>query len=134
MMEQTQQDISLRVPGEMAYALVIRTALGGVAILKDLSVDQMDDLRTAADEACDCLLHQGREVAQLTLTVTDGGERLTVSIEADFTRTNGVDEAECREETEISSWMRILLRIFRSHIRQQYLRELMTESIIISSL
>ena len=76
-------EISLRVPGERAYALVIRTMLGGVAILKDLDMDAMDDLRTAADEACDSLLNQGAPVRSLELTVRDGGEALTVSLEAD---------------------------------------------------
>lgn len=99
MMEQTQQNISLRVPGEMAYALVIRTALGGVAILKDLNVDQMDDLRTAADEACDCLLHQGRPVTAINVHVTDKGEKLTVSLEAEF---SGCKEGDCADQTAIS--------------------------------
>lgn len=99
MMEQTQQDISLRVPGEMAYALVIRTALGGVAILKDLSVDQMDDLRTAADEACDCLLHQGRPVTAIQVHVSDKGEKLTVSLEAEF---SGCKAGDCADQTAIS--------------------------------
>ena len=99
MMEQTRQDISLRVPGEMAYALVIRTSLGGVAILKYLSVDQMDDLRTAADEACDCLLHQGRPVTAINVHVTDKGEKLTVSLEAEF---SGCKEGDCADQTAIS--------------------------------
>ena len=99
MMEQTQQNISLRVPGEMAYALVIRTALGGVAILKDLTVDQMDDLRTAADEACDCLLHQGRPVAAINVHVADKGAKLTVSLEAEF---SGCREGDCADQTAIS--------------------------------
>ena len=99
MMEQTRQEISLRVPGEMAYALVIRTALGGVAILKDLNVDQMDDLRTAADEACDCLLHQGRPVTAINVHVTDKGEKLTVSLEAEFT---GCRQGDCANQTAIS--------------------------------
>lgn len=99
MMEQTQQDISLRVPGEMAYALVIRTVLGGVAILKDLNVDQMDDLRTAADEACDCLLHQGRPVAAIQVHVSDAGQKLTVSLEAEFT---GCKEGDCADQTAVS--------------------------------
>ena len=83
-MAEEQQEISLRVPGEMAYALVIRTALGGVAILKDLDVDQLDDLRAAADEACDCLLHQGRAVSAVQVRVRDAGNALTVSLEAEF--------------------------------------------------
>lgn len=84
MTKEAKQGISLRIPGEMAYALVIRTALGGVAILKDLSVSQMDDLRTAADEACDCLLHQGCPVSAIQMNVTDQGETLTVSLTAEF--------------------------------------------------
>ena len=77
-------EITLRVPGDRAYALVIRTMLGGVALLKDLDVDAMDDLRTAADEACDCLLNQGAPVSAMELSVRDGGRELTVSLEADL--------------------------------------------------
>lgn len=77
-------EITLRVPGDKAYALVIRTMLGGVALLKDLDVDAMDDLRTAADEACDCLLNQGTPVSALELSVHDGGRELTVSLEAEL--------------------------------------------------
>lgn len=77
-------EIMLRVPGDQAYALVIRTMLGGVAILKDLDVDAMDDLRTAADEACDCLLNQGVPARAVELRVRDGGKTLTVSLEADL--------------------------------------------------
>ena len=77
-------EISLRVPGERAYALVIRTMLGGVAILKDLDMDAMDDLRTAADEACDCLLNQGAPARWLELAVRDEGASLVVSLEAEL--------------------------------------------------
>ena len=98
----SKPEITLRVPGEKAYALVLRLALGGVAILKDLDAGTLDDLRAASDEACDCLLHQARAAQQLTLEVTDGGERLTVSLMADLTDATNGDEAECREETEIS--------------------------------
>lgn len=80
----TQQEITLRVPGKREYALVLRLALGGVAVLKDLDAGALDDLRNASDEAVDCLLHQGREVSWLTLNVQDGGEKLTVRICAEF--------------------------------------------------
>ena len=81
----TQQEITLRVPGKQEYALVLRLALGGVAMLKDLDAGALDDLRGASDEAVDCLLHQGREVSWLTLYVLDGGDCLTVRICAEFT-------------------------------------------------
>lgn len=81
----TQQEITLRVPGKREYALVLRLALGGVAMLKDLDAGALDDLRGASDEAVDCLLHQGREVSWLTLHVMDGGDKLTIRICAEFT-------------------------------------------------
>lgn len=79
-----QQEITLRVPGKREYALVLRLALGGVAMLKDLDAGALDDLRNASDEAVDCLLHQGRPVSWLTLIVKDGGERLNIRICAEF--------------------------------------------------
>ena len=98
----SKPEITLRVPGNKAYALVLRLALGGVAILKDLDAGTLDDLRAASDEACDCLLHQGREATSLELTVRDGGHELTVSIAAEFSCEEGAVAADCQEETEIS--------------------------------
>lgn len=80
-----QQEITLRVPGKQEYALVLRLALAGVAMLKDLDAGALDDVRAASDEAVDCLLHQGREVSWLTLYVLDGGDKLTIRICAEFT-------------------------------------------------
>lgn len=79
-----RKTIRLTVPGDRAYALVIRTALGGAAILKDLDVDTMDDLRMAADESCDCLLHQGVPVENLHVTIGEDDTYLQVSIEAEM--------------------------------------------------
>ena len=94
----TQQEITLRVPGKREYALVLRLALGGVAMLKDLDAGTLDDLRSASDEAVDCLLHQGRDVSWLTLYVQDGGDKLTVRLCAEFTGAASIpadpDEAE----------------------------------------
>ena len=94
----TQREITLRVPGKQEYALVLRLTLGGVAMLKDLDAGALDDLRSASDEAVDCLLHQGREVSWLTLHVMDGGDKLTIRICAEFSGegalTVDADEAE----------------------------------------
>lgn len=94
-------EISLRVPAQKEYALVLRLALGGVAILKDLDAGTLDDLRNASDEACDCLLHQAREAAWLTLNVFDGGEKLTVCFTAELAPGAASGHAD-EEETEIS--------------------------------
>ena len=94
-----QQEITLRVPGKQEYALVLRLALGGVAILKDLDAGALDDLRSASDEAVDCLLHQGREVSWLTLHVMDGGDKLTILCrQGDMEEVDRILEAMCRRE------------------------------------
>ena len=95
-----KQEITLRVPGKQEYALVLRLALGGVAILKDLDAGALDDLRAASDEAVDCLLHQGREVSWLTLYAQDEDDKLTIRICAEFTGEGAFTPDE--DEQEIS--------------------------------
>ncbi len=91
-----RHEITLRVPGQREYALVLRLALSGVAMLKDLDAGTLDDLRNASDEAVDCLLHQGRCVQWMTLSVIDGGDCLTVRLCAEFCgeATHAADEDE----------------------------------------
>jgi serine/threonine-protein kinase RsbW len=50
--------IDLRVPADPAYLAVIRTATAGVATRLDLTLDEIEDLRIAVDEACALLLNQ----------------------------------------------------------------------------
>jgi len=83
-MTQSKAMMSLRVPGKKEFALVIRTALSGAAVLMDLDMDTLDDLRTAADEACDCLIHQSRKVREVEVKVYEGESTMLVTLEADF--------------------------------------------------
>ena len=76
-------EIILRVPGTKEYAVVLRTALGGVAILKNFDIGTLDDLRSAVDEACDCLLNQGLAVETLVMQVTDCGDGVQVTLTAE---------------------------------------------------
>ena len=39
----SEPEVLLRVPGDRQYALAIRTALGGVAILKDLDAARAEE-------------------------------------------------------------------------------------------
>ena len=95
----TKPQISLAVPGRSEYAIVLRQALGGVALLEDLSVDGLDDLRMAADEACDCLLHQRWAAERLLLEVWSGEEALTIALTAELGDREGPD---CEDRTAIS--------------------------------
>jgi serine/threonine-protein kinase RsbW len=58
--------VDLRVPADPAYLAVIRTATAGLAARLDLTLDEIEDLRIAVDEACALLLghqpHPGEEL------------------------------------------------------------------------
>jgi serine/threonine-protein kinase RsbW len=59
--------VELRVPADPAYLAVIRTATAGLAARLDLTLDEIEDLRIAVDEACALLLehqsHPGHELS-----------------------------------------------------------------------
>lgn len=92
-------EVVLRIPGRREYVMVLRTALGGAAFVNNLSVEDMDDLRTAADEACECLLHQGRRVQALEMRLKDQGPTMTLSLGAEFCPGEG---EPCDDQLEIS--------------------------------
>lgn len=93
-----KEEICLRVPGTGDYTLVIRTMLGGVALLKGLDAGTLDDLRDAANECCDCLLHQGRQCACLVVTVREEERQLLVRFEGEWAEV----DSPVWNETDIS--------------------------------
>jgi serine/threonine-protein kinase RsbW len=67
----TIDTVRLRVPADPAYLAVIRTATAGLAARLDLTLDEIEDLRIAVDEACALLLgHQPHPGADLTADFT----------------------------------------------------------------
>jgi serine/threonine-protein kinase RsbW len=48
--------VELRVPASGAYLAVLRTATAGLAARLDFTIDDIEDLRIAVDEACALLL------------------------------------------------------------------------------
>lgn len=48
--------VELTVPADPAYLAVLRTASAGLAARMDLTLDEIEDLRIAVDEACALLL------------------------------------------------------------------------------
>jgi serine/threonine-protein kinase RsbW len=61
---ETTDVVELRVPADPAYLAVVRTATAGLATRLHLTLDEIEDLRIAVDEACSLLLmgrsHPGR--------------------------------------------------------------------------
>ena len=52
----TTDRVELRVPADPAYLAVLRTATAGLAARLDLTLDEIEDLRIAVDEACALVL------------------------------------------------------------------------------
>lgn len=48
--------VSLRLPADGAYLSVLRTTTGGLASRQDFTLDEIEDLRIAVDEACTLVL------------------------------------------------------------------------------
>jgi hypothetical protein len=66
-MADKQGEIMLSLPADRDFVLLARMALSGLGMLAGLDVDLIDDLRSATDECCDCLLHQPVKAERLEL-------------------------------------------------------------------
>ena len=76
--------LSLTVPADPTWMLVVRMALGGAGALMGLNIDLVDDLRTAADETCDFLLHQPRKVSSIHIVCSLKDEAVCTVFACDF--------------------------------------------------
>jgi serine/threonine-protein kinase RsbW len=75
--------VSLRLPADGAYLSVLRTATAGLASRLDFTLDDIEDLRIAVDEACAMLLPQVAGDADLSceFELSEGLLRVAVSVE-----------------------------------------------------
>jgi serine/threonine-protein kinase RsbW len=76
-------DVELRIPADGAFLAVLRTATAGLAARLDFTLDDIEDLRIAVDEACAMVLPQARENSDLTCTFDLEAARLTVAVTAE---------------------------------------------------
>jgi serine/threonine-protein kinase RsbW len=79
---QTRPDVELRIPADSAFLAVLRTATAGLAARLDFTLDDIEDLRIAVDEACAMVLPQAREGTDLTCAFELDDRSLTVSVSA----------------------------------------------------
>lgn len=73
--------VSVRLPAVSAYLSVLRTATAGLAARLDFTLDQIEDLRIAVDEACAMLLRQAVPGTDLTAEFELTGEEMTIRVE-----------------------------------------------------
>ena len=83
----TAEDVvEIRLPADSAYLSVLRTATAGLAARLDFTLDEIEDLRIAVDEACAMLLPHAIEMAQLICRFELGRDTLDVTVTIPTTR------------------------------------------------
>lgn len=73
--------VVLRVPADPAYLAVLRTATAGLAARLDLTLDEIEDLRIAVDEASALLLTGAGAGAELVARFDLDGDSLAVRVD-----------------------------------------------------
>ena len=68
------------MPAEGAYLSVLRTATAGLAARLDFTLDEIEDLRIAVDEACAMLLPQAIPGTNLECAFDLGTEEMTITV------------------------------------------------------
>ena len=77
-----QDQVTIRMPADGAYLSVLRTATAGLAARLDFTLDEIEDLRIAVDEACGMLLAQAASGADLECDFTLGEDRMSIAVSA----------------------------------------------------
>jgi serine/threonine-protein kinase RsbW len=74
--------VTLRLPAAGAYLSVLRTATASLASRLDFTIDDIEDLRIAVDEACAMLLSQALPGADLecSFELTEDAIRVSVTV------------------------------------------------------
>ena len=77
---ETADYVHVRMPAEGAYLSVLRTATAGLAARLDFTLDEIEDLRIAIDEACAMLLAQAIPGTDLECAFELGADEVTITV------------------------------------------------------
>ena len=72
--------VTVRMPADGAYLSVLRTATAGLAARLDFTLDDIEDLRIAVDEACAMLLGQAIPGSSLECSFVLSPDDMTISV------------------------------------------------------
>lgn len=75
--------IRLTIPAQPRMVLVVRMTLAGYCSQCGADIDTLEDIRTLADEACYCLMHQPRVAARLRVSARMEGPTARIRFEAE---------------------------------------------------
>jgi serine/threonine-protein kinase RsbW len=72
--------VAVRMPADGAYLSVLRTATAGLAARLDFTLDDIEDLRIAVDEACAMLLSQAIPGSNLECSFALSPDDMTITV------------------------------------------------------
>lgn len=75
-----KEAVELKVPAEQNMMLVLRLTTAGVVARAGLTVDRMDDVKMAVEEACSCLMDGENPPKCIALRFEDKGDALLISV------------------------------------------------------
>lgn len=82
-MTEDEQGVALRVPASDRHLFLLRTTVAGIAGREDFTLDEIDDLRMAVEEAGAQLLRHGPRDG-LELRVEARGDTIVVEVSAEL--------------------------------------------------
>ena len=90
------EPVELALPARRSMMLVLRLTTAGVVARAGLTVDRMDDVKLAVEEACSSLISEagGPERLRLRFSEADGALRISVRGEDGTPAAIGADERE----------------------------------------
>ena len=77
---ESRDHVVVKMPADGAYLSVLRTATAGLAARLDFTLDEIEDMRIAVDEACAMVLHQAIPGSELECAFSLGQDEMTVSV------------------------------------------------------
>ncbi|HVB42446.1 MAG TPA: anti-sigma factor [Streptosporangiaceae bacterium] len=77
---EVRDEVTVRMPADGAYLSVLRTATAGLAARLDFTLDEIEDMRIAVDEACAMLLGQAIPGSGLECRFKLAEDTMTVSV------------------------------------------------------
>jgi serine/threonine-protein kinase RsbW len=75
-----RDEVTVRLPADGVYLSVLRTATAGLAARLDFTLDEIEDLRIAVDEACAMLLSQAIPGSNLDCGFRLGRDTMTIAV------------------------------------------------------
>lgn len=100
--------VTVVVPPEAGHLAILRTAVGGFAARHQLTIDQVDDLRMAVEEAAVALLRSSGE-ERITMDISDVDDGVEVRLSAPV--------AEGTTVLEDTSWSWMILSALADDLR-----------------